>query len=196
MKKHHPPAPFSTSDPSSSGFHTTILRVNETIEPKRKHTNSVSPNTSRRKNKNEVVKAKDKPPPLLLPSAPDQLLPAPVVDSQQVSKSSLLRLFVKKGEYVYARPTDIVLIESCDHLVKVYIACDQKLIRAVRNSTLKDFLLLLPEQQFLRLGRFCAVNLQRLSGSNYQQQIFEFDFRVSVKLKHTLPFAAFKSIGT
>ena len=107
----------------------------------------------------------------------------------------LLRLFVKKGEYVYARPADIVLIESCDHLVKVYIGTGEKIKRAVRNGTLKEFLSQLPSQQFLRLGRFCAVNTSRLSGGNYQEQVFEFDFRLSIKLKHTLPFAAFKSIG-
>ena len=33
---------------------------------------------------------------------------------------NLFRLFVKKGEYVYARAKDIIIVESCDHLVKVY----------------------------------------------------------------------------
>lgn len=109
--------------------------------------------------------------------------------------AGLLQLFVKKGEYIYARPGDIVLLESCDHIVQVYIAYGERTKRAVRNGTLKDFLLQLPQQKFARLSRFCAVNLDRLSGGNYNQQVFEFDFRVSIKLKHSLPVAAFKTIG-
>jgi DNA-binding LytR/AlgR family response regulator len=109
--------------------------------------------------------------------------------------SALLQLFVKKGEYIYARPCDIVLIESCDHMVQVHIAYGEKVKRALRNGTLKDFLQQLPSQQFVRLSRFCAVNLNRLSGGNYNQQVFEFDFRVPIKLKHPLPFSIFKTIG-
>jgi hypothetical protein len=37
------------------------------------------------------------------------------------TNSTLFRLFVKNGEYVYAQPQDILMIESCDHMVKVYL---------------------------------------------------------------------------
>lgn len=107
----------------------------------------------------------------------------------------ILRLFVKNGEYVYARPNDIVMIESCDHLVKVYLAYDNKYKKTIRSSTLKDFLLQLPEKQFLRIGRFCAVNSKRLSGGNYNEQSFEFDFRISIKLKHAISHTLFNAIG-
>jgi hypothetical protein len=124
------------------------------------------------------------------------ILPPLLPGDQEHGRSpQLLQLFVKKGEYIYARPGDIVLIESCDHLVQVYLAYGEKTKRAVRNGTLKDFLLQLPQQKFARLGRFCAVNLDRLSGGNYNQQAFEFDFRVSIKLKHSLPASIFKAIG-
>jgi DNA-binding LytR/AlgR family response regulator len=125
------------------------------------------------------------------------ILPPPLLPGDQEHGRSieLLQLFVKKGEYIYARPGDIVLIESCDHIVQVYLAYGEKTKRAVRNGTLKDFLLQLPQQKFARLGRFCAVNLDRLSGGNYNQQCFEFDFRVSIKLKHSLPVSVFKTIG-
>ena len=109
--------------------------------------------------------------------------------------SDLLRLFVKKGEYVYARPCDIVMLESCDHLVKVYLLYGDKVKKAVRNNTLKDFLFQLPGKQFVRIGRFCAINVDRLSGGNYNDQTFEFDFRVSIKLKHTIPYTVFNAIG-
>ena len=120
----------------------------------------------------------------------------PVFDQPAINqRGNLLQLFVKKGEYVYARPCDIVLVESCDHMVQVYVACGEKVKRAVRNGSLKDFLMQLPQHEFVRLSRFCAVNLNRLSGGNYNQQLFEFDFRVSIKLKHTLPASVFKTIG-
>jgi hypothetical protein len=107
----------------------------------------------------------------------------------------LFRLFVKNGEYAYARPNDIVMIESCDHMVKVYVAFNEKIKKTVRHNTLKDFLLQLPKEQFLRISRFCAVNIYRLSGGNCNDQTFEFDFRVSIKLKHSISQAAFGNIG-
>jgi len=110
-------------------------------------------------------------------------------------KPNLLRLFVKNGEYVYARPNDIIMIESCDHLVKVHPAIDSNVKKAVRNNTLKDFLLLLPQEQFTRIGRFCAVNIARLSGGNCKEQTFEFDFKISVKLKRAISQSHFTAIG-
>ncbi len=109
--------------------------------------------------------------------------------------SNLFRLFVKNGEYVYARSNDIIMMESCDHLVKVYLASNDKIKRTVRQNTLKDFLLQLPQDQFLRIGRFCAINLHRLTGGNHHEQTFEFDYRVSIKLKHAISPAAFNTIG-
>lgn len=108
---------------------------------------------------------------------------------------TLFRLLVKNGEYVYARPNDIILIESCDHLVKVHLAFNEKVKKTVRNNTLKDFLLLLPQDQFMRIGRFCAVNMHRLSGGNFNEQTFEFDFKISVKLKHPVANTVYNGIG-
>lgn len=39
-------------------------------------------------------------------------------DQRDISDTSdILRLFIKNGEFVYAHPRDIIMIESCDHLV-------------------------------------------------------------------------------
>lgn len=108
---------------------------------------------------------------------------------------NLFRFFVKNGEHVYGRSNDIIMMESCDHLVNVYLALNDKLKKTIRANTLKDFLLLLPANQFIRISRFCAINIHRLSGGNWHEQTFEFDFNVSVKLKHALPQAVFKNIG-
>ena len=111
------------------------------------------------------------------------------------SASNLFRLFVKNGEYVYAKSSDIIMMESCDHLVKVYVSLNDKIKKTVRHNTLKDFLLQLPPEQFMRIGRFCAINLARLSGGSFNEQSFEFDFKVSVKLKHPISSAVFNCIG-
>jgi DNA-binding LytR/AlgR family response regulator len=113
-----------------------------------------------------------------------------------VTNSTLFRLFVKNGEYVYARPHDILMIESCDHMVKVYLLVNDKPKKTIRHNTLKDFLLQLPQNQFVRIGRFCAVNTQRISGGNCNDQTFEFDFKISIKLKHAISQSAFSNIGT
>ncbi len=107
----------------------------------------------------------------------------------------LFRFFIKSGEYVYARANDIILIESCDHWVKIYLANDDKVKRVIRNNTLKDFLTQLPCERFTRIGRFCAVNIKRLSGGSYNEQSFEFDFKISIKLKHGISLTAFNAIG-
>ncbi|MEO6548936.1 MAG: LytTR family transcriptional regulator DNA-binding domain-containing protein [Ferruginibacter sp.] len=130
--------------------------------------------------------------------SPKQLLHKPVAKSAAAAFQNtfgLLRLFLKNGEYVYARPNDIILMESCDHLVKVYLAFDDKIKKTIRHNTLKDFLSVLPEENFMRIGRFCAVNVQRLSGGNCNEQTFEFDFKVSIKLSHAISQTAFGNIG-
>lgn len=129
---------------------------------------------------------------LLLPNNPQKKTSA---TPSQIG-TSLFRLFVKNGEYVYARPNDIIMMESCDHMVKVYLAFNDKIKKTIRHNTLKDFLLQLPQDQFIRIGRFCAVNLHRLSGGNCNEQTFEFDFRVTMKLKHAISNTAFNSIGS
>lgn len=108
---------------------------------------------------------------------------------------SPFRLYLKKGEYIYARPEDILMIESCDHMVKVYLGVDGKAILTVRSNTLKDFLLQLPKNKFIRISRFCAINLQRLSSGNYNKQTFEFDFKISIKLKYSISHSVFTAIG-
>ncbi len=112
-----------------------------------------------------------------------------------LDSKNLFRFYLKKGEHIYARPNDIIMIESCDHLVNVHLACNNKLKKAIRTNTLKDFLLQLPAGQFVRINRFCAINIHRLSGGNCKDQTFEFDFTFSIKLKHALPQTIFKNIG-
>ncbi len=121
--------------------------------------------------------------------------PCFIEDVSSLPGSTLFRLFVKNGEYVYARPQDILMIESCDHMVKVYLLVNDKPKKTIRHNTLKDFLLQLPQNHFLRIGRFCAVNTQRISGGNCNDQTFEFDFKISIKLKHAISQSAFGNIG-
>jgi LytTr DNA-binding domain len=129
--------------------------------------------------------------PLLIPPE-TQYEPATV---KSIYKDNLIRLFYKRGEFIYARPDDIVMIESSDHLVNIYIVHEDKIKKTIRSNSLKDFLAQLPENQFLRIGRFCVINLKRLSGGNCKEQTFEFDFKVSIKLKHAIPPSWFNDIG-
>lgn len=109
--------------------------------------------------------------------------------------NNIFRLCIKNGEYVYARANDIIMIESCDHMVKVYLGIDNKVKLTTRQNTLKDFLIKLPSAQFIRIGRFCAINIQRLSGGNCNKQTFEFDYKISIKPKHAVPNKIFTVIG-
>lgn len=130
-----------------------------------------------------------------VPNLSDNRAQAEILKIPNHNPENLFRLFVKKGEYVYARPNDIIMIESCDHLVKVYVAVEGKVKLTTRYNTLKDFLSQLPESHFIRLGRFCAINIKRLTGGNCNEQIFEFDFKISIKLKHTVSHAVFSGFG-
>lgn len=120
--------------------------------------------------------------------------PATTVKSTCASKT-VFRLFVKHFEYVYARPDDIVMIESCDHLVRVYVGIGETAKLTLRHNTLKDFLAQLPSGSFFRIGRFCAINMRRLTGGNCNDQVFEFDYKISIKLKHFVSHSVFTSIG-
>ncbi len=108
---------------------------------------------------------------------------------------TLLRLLVKTGEYIYVRPNDILMMESCDHMVKLHIAYAGRYKKVLRHDTLKDFLLQLPLHQFVRVGRFCAVNTHRLSGGSCNGQYFEFDFAFVIKTEHPLAHNVFTNIG-
>lgn len=121
-------------------------------------------------------------------------LPAGIVKDFPI-EPNLFQLFVKNGEYVYARSNDIILIESNDHWIKVYLAFGDQLKKTLRNDTLKNFLVTISNHSFLRLGRFCAVNTRRLSGANYSEQTLEFDFKVKVKLEHSIPGKVFSHLG-
>ena len=117
-------------------------------------------------------------------------------ENQKISlNNNIFRLCIKNGEYVYARANDIIMIESCDHMVKVHLGIENKVKLTTRQNTLKDFLLKLPSAQFIRIGRFCAINIQRLSGGNCNKQTFEFDYKISIKPKHTVPNKIFTVIG-
>jgi DNA-binding LytR/AlgR family response regulator len=138
--------------------------------------------------------------PLLNTPAKEQLLISPGKQNEpatvkSIYKDNLIRLFYKRGEFIYARPDDIVMVESSDHLVNIYIVHEDKIKKTIRSNSLKDFLAQLPENQFLRIGRFCVINLKRLSGGNCKEQTFEFDFKVSIKLKHAIPPSWFNDIG-
>jgi len=116
--------------------------------------------------------------------------------SGEVISAHPFRLSVKDGEYTYAKPDDIIMIESRDHLTIVHVAQRLgKVKTTIRNSCLKNFLLDLPKNYFLRLNRFCAVNVNRLSGGSYHQQYLEFDYCIKVKPRQPLSHAVFNSIG-
>lgn len=125
----------------------------------------------------------------------EESVPVEISPSTPQNFEKPFRLFVKNCEYVYARANDIIMIESCDHLVKVYIACNDKVKKALRHNTLKEFLSQLPQEQFLRIGRFCALNTHRLSGGNFNEQTLEFDFNIQIKLTHPISRTSFSSIG-
>jgi DNA-binding LytR/AlgR family response regulator len=108
----------------------------------------------------------------------------------------LLRLSIKGGEYTYAKANDIVMIESSDHFTVVHVAQQPgKVKTSLRNSCLKKVLSDLPKNSFLRVNRFCAINLERISGGSYHQQCFEFDHCIKVKPRHPLAHAVFQAIG-
>ncbi len=121
---------------------------------------------------------------------------SPILHSTNELQSSLLfRLFAKRGEFLYVRPNDILMLESADHLVKIYLGVGETTKKAYRHNTLKDFLLLLPPDSFVRIGRFCAINTYRLSGCNVNQQTFEFDFRFTLQINHPISHKIFTQIG-
>jgi LytTr DNA-binding domain len=106
-----------------------------------------------------------------------------------------LKLFIKHGEYVFAHFNDIMMIETCDHFVKVYISVVEKTKIVLRHNTLKDFLSLLPKDYFFRVNRFTVVNICRLTGGNCDEQFFEFDFRFKIKPRHALTQSMLSKIG-
>lgn len=179
---------------NSSAIHSSICKidVHNGLQPSNGEENLIRSNhTETLLLKSAVAPTLKNISPLLFKTNLDKI-PAPAVNPLC---KNLFRFFVKNGEHVYGRANDIIVIESCDHLVNVYLAYCDKIKKTIRTNTLKDFLSLLPADQFVRISRFCAINVLRLSGGNCRDQTFEFDFRFSVKLKHAVPNAIFNCIG-
>ncbi len=113
----------------------------------------------------------------------------------KISAVQPLKLFIKHGEFVFVHFNDIMMIETCDHFVKVYISVVEKTKMVLRHNTLKDFLYLLPKDYFFRVNRFTAINIFRLTGGNCDEQFFEFDFKFKISPRHALTQSMLSKIG-
>ncbi len=86
------------------------------------------------------------------------------------SDEELIRFEEKKERYVWTRPEEIIFVKSADHYVKSLIKCGGEKKWVTRHSTLKDLLVLLPQDIFIRLNRFYLLNRNYFSHFNENEK--------------------------
>lgn len=78
----------------------------------------------------------------------------------------LIRFEEKKEQYIWTRSEEIIFVKSADHYVKSLIKCGGEKKWVSKHSTLKDLLVLLPHDIFIRLNRFYLLNRNYFSHFN------------------------------
>jgi DNA-binding LytR/AlgR family response regulator len=77
--------------------------------------------------------------------------------------SGLIRFEVKREQYCWIHPDEIIFVISADHYVKSLINLGKEKKWMIRHATLKELIVDLPRQNFIRLNRFYLINLNFFS---------------------------------
>lgn len=77
--------------------------------------------------------------------------------------SGLIRFEIKREQYSWIHPDEIIFVISADHYVKSLINMGKEKKWMIRHATLKELIVGLPRQNFIRLNRFYLINLNFFS---------------------------------
>jgi DNA-binding LytR/AlgR family response regulator len=115
--------------------------------------------------------------------------------SQSMQLVKPLRLLNVNGSFIYARPQQILFIESSDHMVVIYLCAADTVKRAIRYISLSEIEKLLPEGMFCRVSRYALVNINRLSGGCNDKMELEFDMCHVITTERPVPFSFLRQFG-
>jgi len=111
-------------------------------------------------------------------------LPSIDTGSTDVESAELIRFEEKKEKYTWAHPDEICFAISADHYVKSLIKCGKEKKWMCRHCTLKELLVLLPTDNFIRLNKFYLLNRNHFSHINENEKILYFNDGFSILVPH------------
>ena len=97
-----------------------------------------------------------------------------------------IRFEEKKEKYIWVHPDEICFVKSADHYVKSLIKCGNQLKWTSRHSTLKELLVILPTDDFIRLNKFYLLNRNHFSHINEKEKLLYFNDDFTIPIPHRI----------
>ncbi|HWH63534.1 MAG TPA: LytTR family transcriptional regulator DNA-binding domain-containing protein, partial [Ginsengibacter sp.] len=97
-----------------------------------------------------------------------------------------IRFEERKEKYIWAPPDEICFVKSADHYVKSLIKCGKEKKWMSRHCTLKELLLLLPDDNFIRLNKFYLLNKDHFSHIDENEKLLYFKDNFSISIPHRI----------
>ena len=97
-----------------------------------------------------------------------------------------IRFEERKEKYIWAPPDEICFVKSADHYVKSLIKCGKEKKWMSRHCTLKELLLLLPDDNFIRLNKFYLLNKDHFSHIDENEKLLYIKDNFSISIPHLI----------
>ena len=110
----------------------------------------------------------------------------PSTNGTWANSLEFIRFEEKREKYTWVHPDEIYFAISSDHYVKTLINCGNKCKWMNRHSTLKELLLILPGESFIRLNKFYILNLNYFSHINENKRLLYFISDHSIAIPHRI----------
>lgn len=108
------------------------------------------------------------------------------INTNQKMAAELVRFEEKKERYIWVHPDDICFVKSADHYVKSLIKCGNEKKWMSRHCTLKELIIELPPDNFMRLNKFYLINLKHFSHINQVEKILFLNDEFSIPIPHRI----------
>jgi DNA-binding LytR/AlgR family response regulator len=100
-----------------------------------------------------------------------------------------IRFEERKELYTWVHTDDILFVKSADHYVKSLVQCGKQKKWMSRHCTLKELLVVLPADDFIRLNKFYLLNRNHFSHIDEAEKILYFKDGFSAPVPHRIsPF--------
>ncbi|HVX25793.1 MAG TPA: LytTR family transcriptional regulator DNA-binding domain-containing protein [Parafilimonas sp.] len=102
------------------------------------------------------------------------------------TKTNLIRFELKRYSYIWVSANDIVFVISADHYIKSLVKINNQTKWMIKHCTIKELLVLLPHENFIRLNKFYLLNCNYFSTINHSEKIIHLTCGISIPVPHRI----------
>ncbi len=106
--------------------------------------------------------------------------------SDSATKTNLIRFELKRYSYVWVTANDIVFVISADHYIKSLVKINNQTKWMIKHCTIKQLLVVLPGESFIRLNKFYLLNRNYFSTINAAEKIIYLSCNLSIPVPHRI----------